>query len=357
MPKRTLAASLLLCAACAGAPTAAEDPLPRGTRLLGMDVTQPEGAPFEACFEMARAAGAEAIQLPIMWDDCEKSPGVFTPDPDWLAIADAYYGPRQVPVHLVLVPIDTNNRRVPADLASVPFDDPRMIERFGAWLDWALGRVPAVKLVSLSIGNEVDALLAGEADWAAYGVFFEAARERARRVRPGCPVGVKMTWGGLTAPPGAEFARRLNRSSDGVFATYYAIGPDFRVKSAEQAVGDLTALVDAYPDRGIWLLEIGCPSSLRIGGSEELQARFVRDVFALWDRRAASIPALHWTWMHDIPATAVESYGRYYRLADEGFLAYLGSLGLRTGEGQGRDKAAFRALREEAARRGWGGPR
>jgi hypothetical protein len=88
-----------------------------------------------------------------------------------------------------------------------------------------------------------------------------------------------------------------------------------------------------------------------LGSSEEVQAQFVRNVFTFWDRNHARMPVVNFTWMHDISQEALDSYGDYYGLYDRRFLAFLGTLGLRTHDGH--DKPAFKALREEAVARGW----
>jgi len=71
-----------------------------------------------------------------------------------LAIANAYYPASDTSLAVTLAPIDTNQLRVPADLAGLAFDDPRMIERFNRALEQALSRVPDTQVSVLAIGNE-----------------------------------------------------------------------------------------------------------------------------------------------------------------------------------------------------------
>jgi len=62
-------------------------------------------------------------------------------------------------------------------------------------------------------------------------------------------------------------------------------------------------------------------------------------------------PEYNGAWLTDIDPKDVKMYARYYGVRSKGFASYLGTLGLRTYEGEGKE--AFRALAEEAERRGW----
>src|SRR3712207_8822399 len=59
-------------------------------------------------------------------------------DSPYPAVADAYYPAAGVPLHLMLRPIDTVARRVPADLKGLAWDDPKLAERFCAFADHVL---------------------------------------------------------------------------------------------------------------------------------------------------------------------------------------------------------------------------
>lgn len=325
---------------------------PRGERLLGIDVNPAADGDYSAAFDLAVQAGIDFTSLTVFWDDLDLPDG-RDPDPDYLAIAEAFYPPRGTAIALTVAPIDTNQTRMPADLADRRIDDPVVIERFLALLDFVDGRTPTLELTTLALGNEIDATLgADEARWAEYERFFEAVVGPARAMHPEAVVGVKATYGGLIG-----FAResllRLGRRAGAVFVTYYAIGEDFRVKSPQEVEADIDGLIAAYPDLPIYFLEIGCPSGEGVGSSEAVQAEFVRAVFRAWDRHPEQIRAVNFTWLTDASPDTVQGFGGYYGLHDSDFLEYLATLGLRTHSGSGDDKAAFRVLVQEAARRGW----
>jgi len=368
MRQRTLALSLALVAMSAsalacGAPawpaaTSAEvlpqpetTAVPRGDRMLGIDVSESEGEDYDQAFQLAREAGMQFTSLSVAWDDIEPRPGEFAPDPDWLAIANLYYPAHDVPLALTITPIDTNRTRLPADLRGRAFDDPEVIARFERLLDHVFTQIPDVELAVLAIGNEVDATLGSDgAAWARYQTFFEATAAYARRLRPQVPVGVKLTMSGLTGETRA-WAQALNAQADIVLVTYYPLEADFGVRPARVVHDDLAGMVSLYLDRPIGVLEAGYPSSEKLGGSEALQAEFVRQVFRAWDAHAAQLKLLNFTWLTDAPEASVEAWTDYYGLHDDRFAAYLATLGLRRADG--RSKLAFEVLAAEAHVRGW----
>jgi len=326
-------------------------PAPRGNRILAIDVNEPADGDYDAAFRLAREAGAQAVSLSIPWDSFEVAPGQFSPDPDFLSIANLYYPGYGASLALTLAPIDTNRLRVPQDLTALRFDDPRVIERFNRALEQALARLPDTELSILAIGNEIDVYLQADPErCAAYASFFAATAAHARSLRPGLKVGTKATASGLLGE-GRECLEAVNRQSDAILATYYPLRPDFSVRSPSSPAADFAELADLAASKPIYLLEVGYPSSEHLGSSEALQAEFVQQVFRAWDAQASAIPYLCFTWLHDISDDTRDGYLGYYGLRSAKFAAFLGSLGLRTHSGQ--DKPAFLALAQEATARGW----
>lgn len=164
-------------------------------------------------------------------------------------------------------------------------------------------------------------------------------------------MGVKATHTGLTEQHVA-LLQDLNRPSDVIMVTYYPLGSGFHVRPPAVIEEDLQALMDLYPERPIFLKEVGYPTSQTIGSSEEEQVQFVHEGFAAWDARPERVPLVNFTWMHDVSQAELDRYGSYHGTTDAHFLAFLASLGLRTSEGHHK-KDGFQALREEAAVRGW----
>jgi hypothetical protein len=329
----------------------AQNPLPKGERLLSVDLTSASDDDFGKAFTLAREAGMQVTSLSLAWDDLEPTPGQYGTDPNWPRIANDFYSQQGVVISLALTPIDTNNLRLPDDLKDKAFDDSEVIERFKRLLDYVFSQLPDLELTSLSIGNEIDGYLGtNKQRWQEYATFFRETSAYARSKRRGLIVGSKIGFGGLTSSA-RDLSAGIIQASDAVMLTYYPLNDDFSVKNPEVVHEDFAKLVELFPDKPIYMLEAGYPSSELLGSSETKQADFVREIFKAWDTQADHIKLLDFLWLHDIPPAVVEELGNYYGLHDEKFLAYLATLGLRTSEGQ--DKEAFEVLRLETQRRGW----
>lgn len=320
----------------------------RGSRRLSIDVTEGQDGDFGRAFEAALGAGMDATSLSLPWDEIEHAPGEYAnPFP---SIANAFYPSHGVSLSLTLSVIDTNNTRVPGDLAGRPFDDPEVIGRFNGAMDWVLAEMPDVRLDVLAIGNEIDGTLRTPDDWARYRRFLEATAAHARARRPGLRVGSKAMFGGLTGLAQAEL-QALNTVTDVVLATYYPLEGDFAPRDLSVVRGDLDRLVALYPGRPLMLLEAGYPSGDLCGGSDDRQAAFVREVFGWWDAHRTDVEMITFTWLTDIPESEVIRYGGYYGVDLQCFAEYLRTLGLRTSASA--DKPAFVELKSQAAARGW----
>ena len=353
MPKFLIALSLLLIATTAHADDAVR-PKQRGTRILGLHVSEAADKDFGRAFAHARSAGFQALGLSVHWDDLEPSPGAYKDK--WLAIANAFYAPNKIKVSLVIGTLDTARVRLPADLKDKAFDDPVVVRRFQNLLDWVFTKIPDLQLTSIGIGNEVDGVLGTSAEkWAAYTRFFEAARTHIRKTHKKLPVGSVVMYSGHSGKA-RRYAQRLNKHADVVLVTYYPLDEKIQVRDPKHVHEVCEAMVKAYPGKLIHMAEIGCPSGTTVGSSEAKQEAFVREMFKAWDQHAKAIPLMSYCWLTDTSKASLRTYAKYYGSSDPRFLDYLATLGLRTHDGHGKDKPGFVAFREEARARGWGGP-
>ncbi|MGQ0637730.1 MAG: glycosyl hydrolase 53 family protein [Planctomycetaceae bacterium] len=331
-----------------------EDPasvVPKGARSLGIDVNEPADKDHRKAFEQARTCGVEVVNLHLCWDDYEREPNKI--DTRVPAIANAYYPPLKTRVSLKLAPIDTNNNRLPADLKQRPLDDPLVIERFGKFIDAVLNAMPDVELQCVAIGNEIDVSLGKHAvQWERYGRLFRAAVNRVKKLRPQAVVGTAATFEGLKGEQ-AAFLETINRDADVIMVNYYPLRVDFTVRDPDVVAADFATITKKYRGRPIYFMELGYPSGARCRSSQEKQAQFIRATFSAWDKHADQVQMVLFTWLHDWPADGVAWAGKYYSSANPAFLEYIATLGLRTGDGSGEDKEAFRTLRAEARARGW----
>ncbi len=94
---------------------ASADPLPRGDRILELDANASENGDFDEAIDLARELGAESIRLSVYWDDIEIEPGIYQPDPNWLAIANQYYSAQDLAISLTISVLDTTEIRLPAE--------------------------------------------------------------------------------------------------------------------------------------------------------------------------------------------------------------------------------------------------
>lgn len=330
-------------------------PLPLGNRTLSIAAIGPQDTDFGPnVIQRLVAAGATSTSLSVYWDEIERSPGVYNPAPNFLAVGNAFYPPSGIKLALGFSVIDTNNRRLPADLAGRALDDPLVISRFRAMLNWAATQVPNATLSSLVIGNEVDVYLgANPQQWQPWRNFLQAAIAHARTLWPTTPIGCKATLNGLTNEPTRTELIAMNALCDELHATWYAIANDFSVLPAAEVLKAFDKLVALPANLPIRLLELGSPSDSLIGGTQANQADFISACFAAWDRHAGRIVQLEFFALHDFDPALVVTLQTYYGLSSPRFAAYLGSLGLRSFAGKGVDKLAWqRLLTEQAARKG-----
>ena len=333
------------------APVKITDAQPKGERILAIDVTDPADGDYDAALSTAIDAGAEALSLSLFWDDLERAPRQYEPNPNFLEIANAYYPTRNIAVDLVINPIDTNQALLPEDLQNLPFDDPAIISRFKNLLDYIFTQIPALNLVSLSIGNEIDGYLGTDAQkWAEYTAFYAATSAHARTLRPDLVVGTKGLYDRVIGDSVAYF-QEINEYSDAIFVTYYPLNGDFTVRDPSTVHDDFAKVIAAYPDKEIYFLELGYPSSEKCDSSEAKQAEFIAETFKAWDTHTDQIKTINFAWLNEIPPSSVSELENYYGFANKGFAAYLGSLGFLNKDGS--EKAAYGQLREEAKARGW----
>ena len=210
-----------------------------------------------------------------------------------------------------------------------------------------------MQLTSLSIGNEIDATFGADPDlWRQYTTFFNETAEHGLSLQLGLLVGSKAIFPGAVGYA-KEQVQALNEFSDVIMVTYYPLDEGFQVQDPVQVQGDLRMLATTYEGRPIFLAEAGYPSSEVNGSSETKQADFILHIFNAWDEHADQIKLISFTWLTDLPKESVTEFEAYYGFSDHAFGEFLHTLGLRTFDGKGADKEAFRTPQAEAKSRGW----
>ena len=353
----------------AATPTVPADPVvQRGTRVIGMDFlnTTPASS-FEQNLALAKAAGASAMHLHVGWNAVEPTTpancttaGSYTDPISMLAIFDSVLSSNGLSLSLGVLPSTTNVSQLPSNLSGKALDDALVICRFEMMLDYVFSKLPTVNLVNLQLGNELEAMAASNtvAFWGSYWNFLSAVSTYVRNKKPGLKIGVA---GNLYAQTGTgpnpnTLAKggyqQLNLLTDYVGVNYYPMDAAFSVKDPTVIDGDLDALAAVNPAKPISFQEIGYQSgSLYDQSSEDKQAQFIHAVFKAWDHYPTQVYQMTFLRMNDVSHADAQGMASGYGSVAAPFVEYLETLGLRTYSGV--DKAAFRALKDEAKKRGW----
>lgn len=328
-------------------------PKPKGKRVLAIKVNHGAAGDYTKIFNQAMAIGNESQVLALDWNELETGPGQYKPSPNFLAIANGYYPPRKVPIHLTIRPVHTNQKAVPEDLLRKRFDDPETIRRFKRLLDWVAKQLPNAELTSLTIGSEIDIYMwRSQKKWDRWTKFYAAVAPYARKKFPKTLVSCETTFASFSGPDLARI-QALHKHSDAIGVSYYPLGDRQKsVRPVKVVHKDFSTVVKAIPKKPIIFYQIGYPSSPHLGSSERQQAQFMKEAFKAWDTHASRILMLNFQWMHETPKFGVDQYTEYYKQDNPEFRAFLGSLGLRSW--QGKAKPAWGAIKKAAKARGFG---
>jgi hypothetical protein len=340
---------LILLAGCGSETSSFSNPtnvVPKGLRTLGIDALA--GTNLQRSLQAAQSVGAQSVTQLVTWTMIETGPHVY--NTIVLQPISTLLPQQGMSVSLMIAVINTTVKDMPPDLTGLPFDDPTVISRFEALLDQIFAALPNTQLLSLGIGNEVDSYLDSAVLWMQYKNFYNTVAAYAHVKRPGTRIGVEGTLHGALGTWQSQFAT-LTTNSDVYMFSYYPLNADFTVKDPSTVSSDIEALAAAYAGKPIEIREAGYPTSSVINSSEEKQAAFVDNMFAVWDKYPGEIEFVCFTRLNDESAAAVLATAAYYGISDPNFIALLESLGLRTVDQV--EKAGFVRLRQDSTARGW----
>lgn len=287
-------------------------------------------------------AGARGYYVAYRWNELETSPGTYNLNPVQ-GLVNTVTGMGFTKLYASVHVINTNHKEVPADLMGVAWDTPVMQLRFRQLLDRLLP-ILGPNLAYFGIGNEVDAWLGPNNEWAAYGTFFTQARSYARTLRPGLPVGVTTIFDGARGTWKSQ-VQALNALADVAIYTYYGNDNTFKAlqpAAGAQVLGEMVTLAAGKP---VIVQEFGQSSSTVNAGSEDLQARFFATSLAAWSAiGATAIPFFSQFALYDFPPALCDQLLGYYGTgANTPFREYLCYLGLRRQDGTA--KPAFDSVK------------
>jgi hypothetical protein len=289
--------ALLLLAAAAARPTP-----PVASPALGVAVNlepSASSAARQSALEMVRRTGANFFALELSWSEAEPSPRRYRVEE--LTRTARILRQSGAVLHLDIPLVDESRRNVPADLAGVAFDDPKLSLRLGGLLD-ALS--PALlDFQTLSLGDAADVYFADKPEeLRAYRRLFDGAVQFLRKKAPRILVGVT-----TTAPmdsPAPDVAAALHARSPLLLYNYapFVRNAPFEQRDPALLDRDWRALLANAGGRPVAFPLVSYSSSSENASSPARQAEFVRrlrDFLAKADGRALA-------------------FARYVALRDEG---------------------------------------
>ena len=272
------------------------------------------------------------------------------------------HAPLHTPLVITLRAIDTVATHLPSDLnATDPttgladMSRPEIRQRYKAAVDNLMARMPDVVIAGFSISNEVDGYLRGATAWAQATAFAnDVIPYVSAKLAPGNPVGITVTSFGLRTSPTEITA--LENAATALFVTYYPLDSTFAAKDPSVVPGDINAML-ATTTKPLLLIEAGYPSASfspscwTCTGSQAKQAAFFHQMFLAWDAHPDRILGFSVSWLTDLPTSTLAGWGRYYGITSQNFLAYLGSIGVRSASGV--PKPALATISSDAHARGF----
>ncbi|MGD9091760.1 MAG: beta-galactosidase [Anaerolineales bacterium] len=327
---------------------------------LGMVVNPASDGPLEGTYpalRLAKESGVQVIHTYQNWAAIEDQPGLYSWEwQDYLMDLYHYEG---FEVSLVFDIIHTTVRgETPPDLDGLPFDDPRLIQRFTECILAFLDRYPG-QVHYLSIGNEVNDYFVNHRDEVdAYRTFFLAVKDAIAARHPDVMVSMTYAYHDAESQDSLDVIEQLN-VGDFIPFTLYIYSDGFRF---DQGVHELGGYIDRMlafaEEKSIAIVELGWSTSPSLGASQSDQAAFIQEVFGLLPQYRSQIIYLTWFSLHDgVPENCHQAALGFIphlpELAqDEAFMSvfvdFLCYLGLR--ESDGTPKLGWDAWQGGAAR-------
>ncbi len=257
-------------------PNAPLRPRPSARPLLGLSAElsgRASETERQRAAQQIRGTGASLVAVPVSWSACEPSPGSFKVQ----EILRTVRLLRQsgATVHLDLPLVSVRARDVPADLAMLAFDDPKLSTRLGNLME-AL-EPGLLDASTLSLGYAAENYFEGRPDeLKAYRRLFDGAVAFLKKTTPHLKVGV--TTAAPTESAAPAVAAALHQRSPVLFYLYapFERQNPYVHRPPESIERDWKMLLERAAGRPIAFPEVSYSSSPENGSSPELQADFVR---------------------------------------------------------------------------------
>ncbi len=329
----------------------------KGNRLIGMDILNPaNNETFMDGFNRAKKFGIEFTALHVPWTEIEKTPNVFT-DPDTAFYHfNIFCSETKIKLSLTIRPIDLTGKTVPSDLVNTRFNSLEMKNRFKSLIDFICSLISPSNLTSIQIGNEIDGYDISKENpefWDDYTEFLKDIHTYVGEKYPTLKIGFTCTLYGLLSKryKNSNIFESMSKSVDIVGITYYPINDDFTVKEPSVVYDDFKNITDKFPNKTIYIQEIGYPTSKICNSSDDKQAQFICDLFQAWDTHLNNIKLLNFVRLNDVSDSEAKDLAGPYGINNNEFIEYLRTLGFSSYSG--KNKGAFLLTIEQATLRGW----
>ncbi|HWZ86680.1 MAG TPA: hypothetical protein VN032_10790 [Thermoanaerobaculia bacterium] len=268
-----LVALALIGTAVPAAPIRPSPPTPPAAVgvALNLEATTSPAQRQEAV-EAVRRTGATFFALSLSWAAAEPAPRRYVLEE--LTRTARLLRQSGATLQLDLPLVTESGRDVPADLAGVAFDDPKLSLRLGRLLD-ALAPV-LLDVQTLSLGEAADVYFADKPDeLRAYRRLFDGAVQFLNKKVPRLLVGV--TTLAPTESPAPEVAALLHQRSPLLLYIYSPFVRDklFQQRAPDDLEKDWAQLLKSAGERPIAFPSVSYSSSPENGSSPSKQAQFV----------------------------------------------------------------------------------
>ncbi len=303
--------------------------VPGACGVVGIEPNPLSGQSVAALMASLTASGSRFYEFAVTWSQIEPSPGTY----DFSLIRDALQLANQngMTVGLTIKTVDTNFRRLPAEVSNLAWDNALMLSRWQNLLT-ALGPNLGSSVKWVQLANEVDLYFINRpTEVAAFTKFFNAGQQALAKSAPAASVGLVFNYDALRLS-NATFTQLKNLGAHYAFTFYNLDGTTTR--AAENVSIEIPLMLSMTGSKPVILTEVGFPSATLAGSSEDKQRAFYTLLLEQIRKNSGKILAARFFLMTDLPASVTNSIASAYGYATNSpFAAYLGSLGLRSEAG------------------------
>jgi hypothetical protein len=318
----------------AGSAAPGQGPYPAACTLAGISAI-----PTDPALDYTHRAGALAAAMDlqprfnvstIAWDELEPSPGSYSVSRivDEIKLADANGLSKALNIRTV----DSGADRMPADLRGRAWDDPLVISRFAAAVNYLLGRLPS-GVQWLHLAYEVEPYFSARPNAISSFRTFLGMSEAA--IRPKTKASIGIIFGFDATKASNSVFSQLADLSDHIAFDYYDLkaATPYSHVSVTAPRFDVPTMLAMAGNKQVILTEVGFSTSTASGGGTGLQATFFQNVLDEVRKTRGQIAAVNVWSLNDLTLSLGNSAANYYGVNSSINVQFLTSLGLRTSMG------------------------